>query len=118
MTYFTINDPHEPIPINEPTTKTQNNSTEKITTNELESNYFQIEETKQYTEPSKLKVALFWVCGIESSLKKDFNPDKQVKHEVDTSIDQDPFWSKICDLNAVFAIALSSFTVAFYNRYE
>ena len=50
MTYFTINDPHEPIPINEPTTKTQNNSTEKITTNELESNYFQIEETKQYTE--------------------------------------------------------------------
>jgi hypothetical protein len=115
LTYFTINDPQEPIPMNEPTT--HNKYTLKKT-NELEGNSFQIEETNQYIKPSKLKVALFWICGIESSLKKDFNPDKQIEHEIDTSINQDPFWSNICDLNAVFAIALSGFTLAFYNRYE
>ena len=88
----------------------------KIEINDLESNHFKIDE--QRPKPSKLKVALFWICGIESSLKEGYDPDAKIEHEIDTSIDQDPFWSNVCDLNAVIAIAISGFTVAFYNKYE
>lgn len=73
---------------------------------------------KEFTKPSNLKVALFWICGIESNLKENFNPNENVENIIDTSIDQDPFWSKVCDLNAVIAIALCGFSVAFFNKYN
>ena len=75
---------------------------------------------KAFTKPGKFKVALFWICGIESSLKE--NPEEEIEEnieqKVDTSIDQDPFWANVCNLNAVIAIALSGFCIAFFNRFE
>ena len=67
---------------------------------------------------SKFKIALFWICGIESNLKENFNEDLKVIQKVDTSIEQDPFWSNICDLNAVIALSLNAFVIAFYNKYD
>ena len=76
--------------------------------------------TKVYSKPGKLKVALFWICGIESSLKQNFEvtSEKQLEQVVDTSIDQDPFWANVCNVNAIVAISLSGFCIAFFNRYE
>ena len=71
------------------------------------------------TPPSKLKVAFFWMCGIESSLKQNKDRNKiKVSNNVDVSIDQDPFWARVCDLNAIFAIALMSSGFAFLNKYN
>ena len=81
----------------------------------------EIEEPKVdkiYIKPNKFKIALFWICGIESNLKENFNDDLKVIQEVDTSIEQDKFWSNICDINAVIALALCAFVIAFYNKYE
>ena len=81
----------------------------------------EIEEPKVdkiYIKPNKFKIALFWICGIESNLKENFSDDLKVKQEVDTSIEQDKFWSNICDINAVFAIALSGFCIAFFNKFD
>lgn len=74
--------------------------------------------TKPYRKPTKLKTALFWLCGIESSLKK---PDEvetpPTEAEMDTSIYQEKFWSNLCDINAVIALALSGFVIAFLNKF-
>ncbi len=80
-----------------------------------------IEETyalKHFVRPGKFKTALFWLCGIESNLKENFDSSIQVKNEVDTSIDQNQFWSNVCDVNAVVALAMNAFVTAFYNKYD
>lgn len=69
-------------------------------------------------KPGKLKVGLFWLCGIESNLKqKDIAAEIPIR-KVDTSIQQSRFWSVACDINAVIAIALSGFVIAFLNKYN
>ena len=112
MTYFTINDPLEPVPINEKPRKIKNDQLK------LEIEEPKHDTNKIYVKPNKFKIALFWICGIESNLKENFNEDLKVIQKVDTSIEQDPFWSNICDLNAVIALALCAFVIAFYNKYE
>lgn len=98
---------------------------EKVSKKKLKANKnldfeLKVEEAnaKPFVKPSNLKVALFWICGIEGNLKEDFNENEQIEQVIDTSIDQDPFWSKVCDLNAVLAIALCGFCVAFFNKYN
>jgi hypothetical protein len=76
------------------------------------------QENDTETSPGKLKVAFFWICGIESSLNKDKDVNIVPEYNVDVSIDQDKFWANVCDLNAVFAIALMSFGFAFLNKFE
>ena len=74
-------------------------------------------EQKQNIEPpSKLKKAVYWLCGIESHVKQDNLPE--VEEVIDTSITTDPFWSMVCDVNAIIAIGLSVFCFAFFNLYE
>jgi len=79
---------------------------------------FQVE--KVYKKPNQLKVMLFWICGIESILKKP-NETKLTadlpESNIDTSIDEDKFWSNFCDVNAVIALALTGSIVAFLNKY-
>ena len=63
---------------------------------------------------------LYWVCGIESILKKPSEEELmvyQTASKVDTSIDQDRFWNNFCDINAVIALALTGFVIAFLNKY-
>ena len=131
LTYFTINDPEEPIPIKDAKGICGNfcvgaDLNEDEAETRIDSFDFKepIERKprKEYVKPGKFKVALFWICGIESSLKETTEEQKMEEEErpttVDTSIEQDPFWAGVCNINAVFAIALSGFCVAFFNRYE
>ena len=69
---------------------------------------------------SCLKKGMYWLCGIESMINSSDEPAKieSKQHEMDTSISQDPFWAKVCDINAVLAIALSAFCIGFFNRYN
>lgn len=70
-------------------------------------------------EHGKFKKALFWICGIESSLKQSPHDDNPVAFNyVDTSIDQDKFWSVFCDINAIIALAVSGFGIAFFNKFD
>ena len=77
-------------------------------------------------EPSKLKTLLYWMCGIESLLKANDSttsspsndPNQIAFNYVDTSIDQDPMWARVCNVNAVVAISLSGFFIAFFNKYD
>lgn len=56
------------------------------------------------------------MCGIESSLKTS-KAKTDVKYKIDTSIYQDKFWSNVCDINAVIAMALCGFCYAFFNKF-
>lgn len=90
-----------------------------------------MEDVSKYEEESKsrrssvnsqaeagfFKKTFFWICGIESSLKGGMEATES-QHHVDTSIDQDPKWAVLCDINAIIAIALSGFCIAFFNKYD
>ena len=55
------------------------------------------------------------VCGVT-----DIVPTKLTKEEKHaammkmTNIEEDPLWAKICDYNAVTAIAITCFVIGFY----
>ncbi len=129
LTYFTINDPDEAVAIkdakdscgnfcvgaNLSDTEEENDYTGK-SQNQMEN--FNVQEETNDENPSKLKVAFFWICGIESSLNTDKNVNIVPEYKVDVSIDQNKFWAHFCDLNAVFAIALMSFGFAFLNKFD
>lgn len=64
-----------------------------------------------------MKKAFFFICGIESTLKKKYQQD--IAHtKMDTSINELPFWKDICNINTVISIALAGFLVAFLNKYD
>jgi hypothetical protein len=74
---------------------------------------------RSQNKASGLKKLFFWICGIESMQKaKGTEVPHSQRHDVDTSIDQDRFWAKMCNINAVIALALSAFFFAFFNKYE
>jgi len=82
-------------------------------------NTFDIIDQDSDKPPSKLKKAFFWICGIEKMLQQTNEENKEEKsNEIDTSIDEEPFWALICNINAVLAIALCGFCVAFFNKYD
>ena len=130
MTYFTINDPDEALPIKDAKDEcgnfcvgadlSDNENDDSIESHEktvdLKNENNQVIETM--SDPSKLKVAFFWICGIESSLNQDKDVNILPEYKVDVSIEQDKFWASVCDLNAIFAIALMSFGFAFLNKFD
>ena len=73
-------------------------------------------ENSPHVKHGAFKTALFWICGIESSLTP--NDDVVLVNKVDTSIDEDPFWSRVCDINAIVAIGLCTFCFAFMNKFD
>lgn len=127
MTYFSIYDPDEPIQIKDKKRKNCNfcvgaNLDEDVEEPEPEvdddqENFHRRKSVRNRKEVGFLKKTFFWICGIEHSLNTG-NKETEIKHHVDTSIDQDPKWARICDANAVVAIALSGFCVAFFNKYD
>lgn len=36
---------------------------------------------------------------------------------MDTSIDENQFWSRVCDINALIAMSLAGFVIAFFNKF-
>jgi len=134
LTFFTIYDEKEPKPIKDAKGKcisfcvgadlsSSNENINEMDSKETDKTHdktFDIIELDSDKPPSKLKKAFFWICGIEKMLQNKTEENLQDKSTniVDTSIDEEPFWALICNINAVLAIALCGFCVAFFNKYD
>ena len=134
LTYFTIFDPEGPIGIRDKKRKNCNfcvganlddldeelDQEADIKSNQEEEAYVtrRVSIDLEGEEISTFKKTFFWICGIESQLKKSGKPQVEQVQQVDTSIDQDPRWALVCDINAIIAVALSGFCIAFFNIYE
>ena len=132
MTYQSIKDPLEPIQI--PSGKgyganhfcagadldlddeedDENEMTNKSP--EIKNEEKKLEIEKSTGEISIFKKCFFFICGIESSINEDEVEIEETK--MDTSIDEDPYWSRICDINAIIAMSLAAFSFAFFNNYN
>jgi hypothetical protein len=42
----------------------------------------------------------------------------EIPMKVDTSIDETPFWSTVCNIAAIITISASGFVFAFFNKYN
>ena len=68
-----------------------------------------------------IKKVFYWICGIESVLDSknvnlmESNADIQ---NLNISIEEEPFWSKINYMNMVFQFALSGFLWVFFNKFN
>ena len=68
-----------------------------------------------FTELSRAKNIYNTVCGFNRP-----PPPRRSKEELAeirrklTDIDEDPFWEKVCDINAVIAVAITCFIIGFY----
>ena len=73
-------------------------------------------------DPSKknmkyyLKIALSWICGVEHQAKEDDRVD--VIPTMPSLAPENLFWKRICNVNALIIIALSSFLWAFFTDYR
>jgi sodium/glucose cotransporter 9 len=86
------------------------------TKNIVEDN-FESKEEVDVKEFNVFKKAFFFICGIESQIDK--NETEEIEEtNMDTSIDEDPFWSRVCDINAIIAMSLAGFSIAFFNKYN
>lgn len=112
MTYFTIDDPEEPLTRDEDLLIEEKIERKRIIKQELKS------ANPTVKQVSKGKKILYWLCGIESLLGQNKDDGTKKAYKIDTSIDQDPFWSNVCDANAVVAMALCGFVYAFFNKYD
>ena len=130
MTFFTINDEEEPIEIKDGKGIFGHfcagaNLDEDAYENRIEENFstksakdYIVEDSHSKPPPGRVKTALFWICGIESVLNKGDNKLDHPVQKVDTSIDENKWLARLCDVNAVIAISLSGFFIAFFNRYD
>lgn len=138
LTFFTIYDEEEPVQIKDgkgmcgtfcagaslsesEEEEDVNRKNEKIVKNvtfEFEDKNSSLRSSIDSTSPSTLKKAFFWICGIESTLNQNEDPDEAFKNKIDTSIDQDKFYARLCNINAVFAVALCGFCIAFFNKFN
>ena len=59
--------------------------------------------------PNKFKKTFLWLCGIKTT--------ETPKYTIDTSIEENPFWKTVCDVNAVIAISVCGFLYTFFNKY-
>ena len=136
MTYFSINDPEEAIPIRDAIGKHCQFCVGANLDDEIKDDEIILEKNKTITIlnctpnedkkakakkekplPGKAKKVLYWICGIENMRLEEENVPS-APQIIDVSIDQDPFWATFCDLNAIIAIALSCFCFAFFNKYN
>lgn len=131
MTYFTLNDDEEPVEIKDGKGMCGNfcvganldeDDLEKTKEDEISAEPIQdshlIEDYLEKKSPGRVKTALFWICGVESVLKQGGNKSDQPAPKVDTSIEENKWLSRLCDVNAIIAISLSGFCIAFFNRYD
>lgn len=72
-------------------------------------------------EKNIAKRILYWICGIESTLEpknvelKESNANIQ---NLNISIDEEPFWSRVNHVNMVFQFCLSGFMWCFFNKFN
>ena len=106
MTYFSIDDEEEPVP-----------REEDLEEEERREVYHENLEDTETDEASGSKKIVYWLCGINSFLKNK-NKLPKTDFKIDTSIDENPTLKKICDVNAVLAMAFCGFCYGFFNKYS
>lgn len=144
LTYFTIHSPHEPLHI--PSDKglfgrgictgadlkyEEGFEMEKITHAEklikndttvkrpIKSDSLaddaEVQVVKKY---NIFKRVLFWICGMETYMNSKRKRDQMSKVKIDTSIDEDPLLSKLCDIGAILTMAFCGFVFGFFNKFD
>jgi hypothetical protein len=73
--------------------------------------------------PTIYKRAFFWICGIESQMKKQSKEEEEADKVnqaklMHISIEETPFWSKFNKINAVFQLCLCAFLWVFFNKFN
>lgn len=113
MTYFSIYDDQEPeeMEVNRIVIKKK---TPRVT--------FKLNDTDdERKELSSFRKIMYWICGVEKFINVDrakLNKANDNNFKIDTSIDQSPLWSNVCDINAIIAMAICSFLYAFFNKFS
>ena len=72
------------------------------------------------TKTNVFKKIGFLLCGInlnEYEKRKKLN-EVTVQVVVDTSIDETPIWSTVCNIGIILTISASGFIFAFFNKYN
>ncbi|KAL7675157.1 hypothetical protein ACOME3_001422 [Neoechinorhynchus agilis] len=57
-----------------------------------------------------------WICGIED--QSGIMNENNVEVAIDTSINSDPFWGMVCDINALVLLSISLFFWFFFTDYS
>lgn len=74
-------------------------------------------EEPAHQEMNVFKKGLYWLCGIESGIESDVQHAVE-ETKLDTSINENPVWAMVCDVNAVIAMSVCAFLYAFYNNFS
>ncbi len=141
LTYFSINDPQEPIQIpyskgvccSSPMLDDNKSSKENFDSEVMEkltNHKKEISSLEECKDESKVEVFVnkmnvfkkigFLLCGInvnEYEKRKKLN-EIPAQVIVDTSIDQTPIWSAVTDISAILTISAAGFILAFFNKYN
>lgn len=62
------------------------------------------------------KVALSWICGVEH--QGDVDSNATVTPIIPPLAPENPFWKRICNVNAVVILAFCAFLWAFFTDYR
>lgn len=68
-----------------------------------------VEETRCW------KKSFNWICGIEKQTAPEMSEEEKLaleKHH--TSLDEDPFWKKFCDINVIVMMTCACFIWGFF----
>ena len=128
LTFFTINDPqsneelgdgaNNSSPIEDTIAKEEESD---LSGGSLEKGDSDDDGNRSSPNDGLLKTALYWICGIESMLKTKNKSQKNpviVNKAIDTCIKEDRFYANVCNINAVIALCITGFIVAFFNKFD
>lgn len=61
------------------------------------------------------KKIILWVCGIEKHDEPELTEEERLAFEAkQTSLEEDPFWSKVVSVNAIMLMVVAVFFWAFF----
>ena len=65
------------------------------------------------------KRAFFWICGIETSIKKKNTEEAELDQAkiIEISIEETPFWAAVNKINLVFQLCVCGFLWVFFNKF-
>ena len=83
--------------------------------------YKEDQNTVLHNKPNIFKKIGFILCGInlkEYDLRRKKLNEIPEKLIVDTSIDETPIWSTVCNICAILTISASGFVFSFFNKFN
>ncbi len=116
LTYWTIDSPDESVQI--PSKRKAQTSRQDMEMTVVQKEIL-LNDTLRNAESEKnisfVKKVLYFISGIKAA---DISKQTEKKFIVDTSIEENPFWSKVCNILAIVSMAASGFLFSFLNKYN